>query len=195
MPAPTLFSSRKLSMIALLLFLYACQKNPAFTENQVPDISILNYDTTLRKVNDQWLYKGALYSGYMIEIEKNKQLVYKLPILEGKENGLARGWYHSGEKLLERHFSKGKKEGLFTQWWPNGNYRYRFHFKNDYFNGTQQVFFANGNKREESNYQMGNKEGGQRIWNEAGQLISNYTIRNKKLYGVITLKSCIPVIH
>jgi hypothetical protein len=35
----------------------------------------------------------------------------------------------------------------------------------------------------------------QRIWDEKGVLISNYTIKNKKLYGIISVRSCMPVNH
>jgi antitoxin component YwqK of YwqJK toxin-antitoxin module len=131
----------------------------------------------------------------MIEQEKDKRIVYQLPIVAGKENGLAMAWYNSGEKLLERIFVDGKREGIFKQWWPNGHYRYLFHYKNNQYHGTQMVFFPDGKKREVNNYQFGQLEGVQSTWNEAGVLISNYTIRDKKLYGVIAVKTCMPVGH
>ncbi len=181
-------------LVPLILFfiLNACgnksQKPPS-------NIQISNIDTLLKKTENGWLYKNKLLSGYMVEKERDGRVVYRLPIIEGKENGLAKGWYNTGEKLLERTFFKGKVEGKTTQWWPNGRIRYLFKFKNDQFEGAQWVFFPNGKKRELSNYSLGEKEGIQRVWNEKGFLISNYTIKNKKTYGVISVKSCIPVVH
>jgi antitoxin component YwqK of YwqJK toxin-antitoxin module len=176
------------------LLFFSCSQKPK--EQQIPpNLQIVNYDTALQKTADAWFYKGKLFSGYMIQDEKNGFVVYKLPIIEGKENGLAKGWYNSGEKLLERNFIEGKKEGIFKQWWPNGNYRYLFNYKNDNYEGKQFVFFPNGKVQQESYYLAGAEEGLQRIWNENGVLISNYTIKNKKLYGVISVKSCMPVTH
>ena len=62
-------------------------------------------------------------------------------------------------------------------------------------NGRQLVFYPNGQKHQESNYLAGNEEGIQRVWNEKGELISNYTIKDKKLYGIISVKSCLPDGH
>jgi len=158
-----------------------------------PDILIRNFDPQLRKVEGLWLYQGKPFSGFMVEEEKNHKVVYKLPILDGKENGMALGWYNSGEKLMERFFLNGKKEGQFKQWWPNGNFRYLFNFKNDVYDGRQLVFFPDGSKREESNYYLGKLNGQQKVWNEDHELISNYTIKYGKVYGIRAVKSCMPV--
>lgn len=158
-----------------------------------PDLNVANVDTLLRKTDDGWLYKSGLFSGYMVEKEMDGRVVYQLPIIDGQENGLAKGWYNTGEKLLERLFVEGRKEGQFKQWWPNGQLRYVFQYKNDRYDGLQLVLFPDGRKREESHYLMGEKEGVQRVWAETGDLISNYTIRKGKIYGVVSVKSCIPV--
>lgn len=174
--------------IATLLFAFlvlSCHEKKAKS-------SVLNVDTNLKKTDRGWLYKGQPFSGYMIEKEENR-VVYQLPIAEGREQGLAKGWYNSGEKLLERIFINGKKEGVFKQWWPNGKLRYLFRYKHDQFDGKQLVYFPNGKVREESNYQLGEKEGTQRVWDENSKLISNYVIKNKRIYGVVSVKSCIPV--
>jgi len=158
-------------------------------------VHVVNYDTSLLKTNGVWSFHQKPFTGYRIELEKNNHLVYRLPIINGKENGLAKGWYLEGEKLMERYYVDGKKEGVFKQWWPNGKLRYLFHYKDDQFDGTQLIFFPDGRKREESNYARSKKEGRQQTWNEEGVLISNYVIKKNKLYGVIASKSCIPVFH
>ncbi len=183
-------------IFTLFLFsFFSCSENTKNKQATPPDLKVVNYDTLLRKTDKGWLYKGLPFSGYLIEQEKDKRIVYQLPIIEGKENGIAKGWYNTGEKLIERTFIEGKKEGIFEQWWPNGNYRYLFNYKNDQYEGKQIVFFPNGKIQQESYYLAGKEEGLQRIWNEEGVLISNYTIKNKKLYGVISVKSCMPVGH
>ena len=177
--------------VILLLFFtlfISCQENSK-------QISVLNFDPNLKKTERGWIYKGKPFSGFMIQEEKDHRIVYQLPIENSKEQGMAKGWYNSGEKLLERFYSDGKREGIFKQWWPNGRLRYLFKYENDVFQGKQIVYFPDGKIREESIYQSGEKEEIQRVWDEKGLLISNYTLKNKKLYGVITVKSCIPTGH
>lgn len=188
-------SIKKIAFIPAVFLLFSCNTRHTKKQVDLPLLLVVNYDTALKKINDTWMYKGQLFSGYMIEQERDKRMVYQLPIDAGKENGLAKAWYNTGEKLLERIFVNGKMEGIFKQWWPNGHYRYLFHFKNNQYHGTQMVFFPDGRKRELNNYQFGQPEGLQSTWDEAGNLISNYTIRDKKLYGVIAVKTCLPVGH
>lgn len=178
----------KLLLLIFLLFSAACKE----TDKK---ISVLNFDPQLKKMEQTWYYKKQIFTGYIVEKEKDGRLLYQVPIVKGKEEGLAKGWYNTGERLLERSYIDGKKEGEFTQWWPNGNIRYLFHYKNDVFDGSQWVYFPDGKKRELSNYVLGEKEGVQQVWDEKSKLISNYTIKNKKLYGVISVKSCIPTGH
>lgn len=197
----TIFSCALEIMKMKILFFFGCfffGSCSVKKENNLQNFSeleVANYDTSLHKINGTWYYRKKLFSGYMLEKEKDGSIVYKLPIYEGEENGLAKGWYHSGEKLLEREFINGKINNHFIQWWPNGNQRYLFQYKNDLYHGTQYIFFPNGQKRQENNYLNGQEEGLQRVWNEKGLLISNYTIKNKKLYGIISVKSCLPVAH
>ena len=181
--------------LTIFLLLFSCNANNKKPVKVIPENSVMQYDSLLKKTADGWLYKGKKFSGYMIQAEKDGRIVYKLPIIDGKENGLAKGIYNTGEKLMERNFINGKREGIFKQWWPNGNLRYVFNFKNDVFESRQWVFFPDGKKRQVSNYTLGELDGLQSIWNEEGQLISNYTYKNKKLYGIITVKSCIPNGH
>ncbi len=169
---------KQLLILSFLLCLCTCTKQNK--DKKPPDLKVLNYDSDLKKTNYGWFYKEKAFSGYMIQAEKDGRIVYESPIIEGKENGLAKGTYNSGEKLLEQNFINGKVEGEFKQWWPNGRIRYLFHYKNDKFDGSLLVFFPNGKKREESNYQLGEKEGVQRVWSEKGLLISNYTIKKKQ---------------
>jgi antitoxin component YwqK of YwqJK toxin-antitoxin module len=182
-------------LYGMMILFTACNSEQNNNKKIPLSLQVINYDTALKKINETWWYKGELFSGTMIQQEKDHRIVYQLPIKAGKENGLAMGWYNTGEKLMERNFVDGKMQGIFKQWWPNGRYRYLFNYKDDQYEGKQLVFFPDGKKRQESNYIAGQEEGLQSTWNEAGQLISNYTIRNKKLYGVIAIKSCIPAAH
>lgn len=186
---------RVLLFFFLLIFSFSCSENNVKSNSAPSVLKVLNYDTSLRKIESNWFYKGRIFSGYMIQQEKDGRIVYMLPIKNGKENGVATGIYSSGEKLVENTFTDGKREGVFKQWWPNGNYRYLFNYVNDKMQGNQWVFFPSGKKREAGHYLHGEKEGLQRIWDENGKLVSNYVLKNNRRYGVIAVKSCIPVEH
>jgi antitoxin component YwqK of YwqJK toxin-antitoxin module len=174
----------------LILLGYSCKNQSG---GKPPAIYVKNVNPDLVKSDQGWQYKGKPFSGYMVEAETNGKIVYQLPIIQGKENGKAIGFYNSGEKLLECMYVDGQKQGLYQHWWPNGNLRYLFSFQNGKYQGKQLVYFPNGKIREESNYQLGEKEGTQRVWSETCKLISNYVIKNKRIYGVVSVKSCIPV--
>ena len=183
----------KILLAGLLVGVMACSLKAS--EHHSPAIWVENTDPLLQKTDVGWYYKGVLFSGYMVEKERNGRIVYQLPIIDGRENGIAKGWYSTGEKLLERPFINGKKEGIYRQWWPNGRYRYVYQYHQDRYEGKQLVFFPSGKKREEGTYVNGEPEGLQRIWNEQERLVSNYVVRNKKKYGLVTVISCIPVGH
>jgi antitoxin component YwqK of YwqJK toxin-antitoxin module len=179
----------------LLLLIFSCRENNSKSISAPSDLKVLNYDTSLRKIESNWFYKGRPFTGFMIQQERDGKQVYSLPIKNGKENGVATGIYSSGEKLVENTFVDGKREGVFSQWWPNGNYRYLFKYENDKMQGNQWVFFPSGKKREAGSYVHGEKQGLQRVWDEEGKLVSNYVLKNNRRYGVIAVKSCIPVEH
>ena len=177
----------------LLFFCFSCDLT---NKRKIPDIYVQNFDTALKRTNGKWYYKNSLFNVHIVEKSSNgKNILYEAPVIAGTEEGWAFGIYNTGEKLMMREYRKGMKEGLFIQWWPNGHRRYLFHYKKDQMDGQQLIFFPSGQKQQESNYVNGDEEGIQRIWNETGQLISNYTIKHKKLYGVISVKSCLPQGH
>ena len=160
-----------------------------------PHVFIKNFDPDLKRRPDGWLYKGQPFNGYMVEVDRDGKILYRLPIINGKEEGQAIGWYNTGEKLMVRNFKDGMKVDTFKQWWPNGNLRYLFHYVDDKMDGRKMVYFPNGKKRQESNFLNGQEEGIQRVWDPDGTLVSNYTIKNNTLYGVIKVRSCLPTAH
>lgn len=157
-----------------------------------PDVKVKHNDPNLYLRQDGWWYNGRPFSGYIQEVQSDQLVTFQMPVMEGRANGKAIGFYENGHKMLERSFVNGKLEGECREWWRNGQCKYSLSYKDNKFEGTQKAFFKNGHLREEANYLAGNPEGLQRVWNESGQLTSNYTIRNKRLYGVIKVQSCIP---
>ena len=186
---------KQLLLFIIIALFVSCGTNNKQIIKIPPKINVVAFDTLLKKTSDGWFYKGNLFSGYVVQIEKDGRIVYSLPVIEGKENGIAKGIYNTGEKLMERNFINGKREGGFKQWWPNGNLRYVFNYKNDVYEGAQYVYFPNKKKQQISHYLLGELDGLQSIWDAKGELISNYTYKNKELYGIITAKNCMPNGH
>jgi len=62
-----------------------------------PEVLVMSNNTELKNVNTYWMYQGKQFNGYIIEKDKGK-IVSKLPVINGKENGIALGWYASGKK-------------------------------------------------------------------------------------------------
>ena len=160
-----------------------------------PNFLVQNYDPLLKKTDNGWLYKGRPFNGYMVESGIDGRVLYKLPIINGREEGIAEGWFDTGEKLMVRHFTNGLQQGRFIQWWPNGNQRYMFNYVAGKMHGQQWVFYPNGQKRQENNFTDGQLDGMQRAWTADGKLTSNYAVKRNHLYGVVGTKSCLPVGH
>lgn len=185
--------ARVWAVLLLLLLLFArCKPGD---QERPPDLLVKNFDPRLQHTDSGWLYKGRPFSGYMIEIDRDSTILYKLPVIAGKEQGQAFGRFNTGQKLMRRNFKDGKKEGRFEQWWPNGNLRYLFNYKGDKLDGLQTVYYPDGKHRQESHFTEGKEEGLQSSWAPDGTLLSNYTIKNGRLYGIIKVKSCLPVGH
>lgn len=176
----------------IILLCFSCKSK---TENKPPAIYIHNVNPELVKSDQGWKYKGKPFNGYMVEAEKNGQIVYQLPIIQGKENGKAIGFYNSGEKLLACMYADGQKQGLYQHWWPNGNLRYLFQFQQGKYEGKQLVYYPDGQLQGEKYYVRGKEEGSQKIWDTTGRLISNYAVKNNRMYGAMSTQDCMPVMH
>lgn len=159
---------------------------------KVPDIFVNKTDPDLKNRNGVWWWKGDMFSGYIITKEHDV-LVEQIPVLKGKENGVWRQWYSSGKKKSEQLYLDGNREGMHTGWWENGSLRFTSYFVHDNFHGEQLTFFKNGKKWTERHYENGYEEGTQRAWNYEGRMVTNFTIKKGKLYGVIGRFDCMSV--
>jgi hypothetical protein len=159
---------------------------------KVPDISVNKADPNLTNRNGVWRWKENIFSGYIITKDQNV-LIEKIPILKGKENGVWCQWYPNGKKKSEQLYLEGNREGTHTGWWENDSLRFVYHFVHDRFHGEHLSFFKNGKKWTERHYENGYEEGTQRAWNYEGRMVTNFTIKKGKLYGVIGRFDCISV--
>ncbi len=177
--------------ICLLFVCFCVSCN--FVTRQPPNVFHNSHDSALHNVNGCWMLQGKKYSGYIVELDSGAK-VGQVPIIDGRENGIAFGWYANGHKRYERGFVNGNRAGEHEGWYANGQLAFLYRFRNDKYHGLQQTWFENGQLWQSLTYVNGYEEGRQKSWNDSGRVINNFTVRKGKLYGVIGRYDCISVI-
>jgi antitoxin component YwqK of YwqJK toxin-antitoxin module len=171
----------------------SCTSLSEQTTRLPPDVFTEKTDTSLRNENGIWMLSGQKYNGYIVEKDSNI-LVAKLPIIDGKENGLALGWYKNGKKRYELNFLHGNRDGTHKGWHPNDTLSFSYFFHEDKYEGEQNTYFPSGHRFQCLNYVNGYEDGKQKSWNDSLRVINNFTVKNGKLYGVIGRYDCMSVI-
>jgi antitoxin component YwqK of YwqJK toxin-antitoxin module len=158
-----------------------------------PNVMVMFKDSNLHNANGTWLWKGSKFNGYIIE-KSDTVLIAKMPIVDGKVNGIVFGWFKNSKKKSEQHFLNGNREGPDKSWYENGNLAFENFFQNDKYEGVQKAFFPSGHRFQLLNYKNGYEEGKQKSWSDDGRVINNFTVKNGKLYGVVGRYDCMSVI-
>ncbi len=188
----------RLIAFLFLLVLISCKQKQDTREEQVqklpPEIFIATTDTALHNNNGTWYYKNQKANGYLIE-KKGHALIAKLPVIDGKENGTAYGWFETGEKRYERSFKNGDRDGAHKIWYKSGQLGSFSFFKSDKLYGVQKTYFESGNLWQSLTYVNGYEEGKQKTWNDSGRVVNNFTVKNGKLYGVVGRYDCMSVME
>ncbi|MBL0024076.1 MAG: toxin-antitoxin system YwqK family antitoxin [Saprospiraceae bacterium] len=182
----------------IFLFFISCSQKQTIQDVSIvrdpPEIFISTSDTALHNNNGTWFYKNLKANGYIIE-KKGDALIAKLPVVDGKENGIALGWFETGEKRYERSFINGDRDGTHKIWYKNGQLGNVNFYKNDKLEGEQISYFESGNLWQSLHYVNGYEEGKQKTWNDSARVINNFTVKNGKLYGVIGRYDCMSVVQ
>lgn len=176
--------------LCLLSFVLLLSCNKVATNP--PNVLVAVSAKEIKNDNGTWLYNKEKFNGYLIE-KKNNQLISKLPIIDGKENGIGYGWFENGKLKYQRQYLNGDREGNHFGWFENGRVAFVNKFHNDKYEGPQITYYPNGQKGQWINYRNGYEEGKQKYWNKKGRLINNFTVKNGKLYGVIGRFDCMSV--
>ena len=177
----------------LLVFFAGCSQKQSAREGKIistpPETFFLRTDTTLRNNNGTWFYGTKKANGYILE-KKEGALITRLPVIDGKANGLAYGWFESGEKRYEKSYRDGNRIGTHKIWYRNGQLAGVNYYVADKLEGEQKTYFESGNRWQSLRYVNGYEEGKQKTWNDSGRVINNFTVKNGKLYGIIGRYDC-----
>lgn len=157
-----------------------------------PQVFVVNSDPQLKNINGTWMYHNEEFNGYIVE--KDSGVVSaKLPVLNGKENGIAYGWFKNGQKKYEFGYEDGNREGYHKSWYDNGTLAFCYFFHDDKYEGEQRTYYKSGHLWQSLNYVEGYEEGKQISKNDSGRVVNNFTIKNGKLYGVVGRFDCMSV--
>ncbi|WP_461095157.1 toxin-antitoxin system YwqK family antitoxin [Spirosoma gilvum] len=174
------------------MLLLSCTTSPDAPIRLPPAITIERTNPALQQLNGVWLFRQKPFNGYIIEKDRHR-IIARLPVVDGREEGVALGWYANGRKKYERSFRRGNREGVHRGWYPNGQLAFLYWFDDDKYEGEQKTFFESGHRWQSLQYVHGYEEGKQKTWNDSGRVVNNFTVKNGKLYGVIGRYDCMSI--
>tara|TARA_B100000745_G_C19846310_1_gene280848 strand:+ start:22 stop:477 length:456 start_codon:yes stop_codon:yes gene_type:complete len=74
---------------------------------------------------------------------------------DGKQDGVAKGWYPDGQIRSEINYKDGKEDGVYTYWYNNGQKMDEYNFKDGIHIGLRTTWKENGQKDREITYKGG----------------------------------------
>lgn len=129
-------------------------------------------------------------SGIVFSTNVQGDTLFRVPFLDGRENGVARFFYPGKRLQAERLFANGWKEGTHRGWYESGTPMFEYHFHNDLFEGSYKEWFSNGKLFRNMNYEKGQESGVQQSWYTTGKIKTNYLIKDDRRYGLLGTKHC-----
>uniref|UniRef100_UPI003751D279 toxin-antitoxin system YwqK family antitoxin n=1 Tax=Flavobacterium sp. TaxID=239 RepID=UPI003751D279 len=108
----------------------------------------------------------------------------------GLEEGTTKKWYANKQLAEKRLYVDGKKEGIHKGWWENGNKKFEFAVSNDEYTNEFKEWNSNGLLVKHFHYKNGQENGSQKLFYENGKVKANYVIINGKRYGLLGTKNC-----
>lgn len=177
------------------MFFTACQdKTKSNKEGLVidfiPDVYISISDSNLMRDGAHQLYKGEVFSGYLVDYFDPDSLKEKEGYLNGLREGNSIKYYTTGQVKEKRNYHQNDKEGIHEGWWENGNRKFEYHFENGKNEGIAIEWYASGQLFKEFNYLSGKENGSQKMLEVDGKIRANYVVKNGHRYGLIGLKNC-----
>ena len=73
---------------------------------------------------------GSVHGYWKKRNDDNGQLSYEVTFVNGKRDGLWRGYYFGGKLSYEGYYVNGKKHGLFKYWFPDGRLMSEEYYEN-----------------------------------------------------------------
>lgn len=155
----------------------------------IPNTVCKSTDTACQVQNGIRFYGGQPFSGYIETYFSSGALSMRQGFYEGKEEGLATGFYENGQRNSRRFYHRGEKDGINEGWWPNGHQQYEYHFKNGVYEGVFREWYESGKPLKYIVYHNGTEQSG-KGWRENGKTYMSFVWRDGRLYGLVNPNLC-----
>ncbi|MEQ8583389.1 MAG: hypothetical protein RIC30_20030 [Marinoscillum sp.] len=161
-------------------------------EKRIPSTQLISTHEDLRKDSaGVLLYREVPYSGYLVDLNTEGQVMLRQGYFEGKLDGEMLAYYASGALRFKRPYTDGQKHGAHIAWYEDGQMKFLYHFDQGRSVGNHKEWYPDGSLFQDLNYQDGRPFGAQKIWRRDGKIRANYVIReNGKRYGLMGIKRC-----
>ena len=164
----------------------SCSRN----EPKVPKTYCQKSFKEITVLNDVVFLNKHKFSGFLFELDSNRDTISSEGFINGQLSGICRKWYSNKNLLEERMYAGGKKNGKQLAYWENGNKRFEFMAKNDAYEGELSEWTFDGKLTHLAHYKEGQEEGSQKLFYDNGKIRANYVIIKGKRYGLLGTKNC-----
>lgn len=186
---------RAMLLIIAGSLLVACHRDPVQKEEPSPAIPgafISPADSALHWKNGRYYYGEQLFSGHIIDQDKNGVTLTDQSYYNGQQQDWQLAYYPDGRLAEKRYYHGGEKDSVHTGWWPNGQPRFEYHFRNGVYHGDFKEWYASGQPYKQIHYTSGTDDAG-KGWRENGKVYMSYITRNNRRYGLINANLCYSV--
>ena len=140
-------------------------------------------DALQRRADGLWYLADAEqpYTGMTERKHFDGTRINEISYRNGKQHGLTKFWYNTGNPRSVFHFSAGKLDGNSTYYYKGGGMQNLTTYRAGVLHGATIDWWPNGKKSFEENYDNGIPNGVWRGWWPDGKLASEKIYRNRSL--------------
>lgn len=113
------------------------------------------------------VFSGSFVENYGPEFRK-----LEIAIVDGRADGISRGWYENGQIEVEEFFVNGVSNGLRSRWYENGSKKSEAPIEDGVISGLFRQWHENGNLAAVVAMQDGKNHGLAEAWYPSGALKS-----------------------
>ena len=124
---------KKLLITLMILTLYSCGET-----------KIDYYSEYIEWTKNIIYYKGTPFSGTIVKKYSDGQLEEKIPLKDGKRDGLHEYYYENGQLWSKDSYKDGKEDGLHESYYKDGQLKRKTPYKNGKKDGMEEQYYDNG---------------------------------------------------
>jgi len=171
---------KKLALILSLIIVTLHTPCTAKVNNE----ALLNVDVIFSESDTTFYTKSnnSKYTGRVVAYYLNGTLLFECSTINGKANGVGKGYYVYGKLREKVHYNNGVEE-LSKKYNKNGKLSSEVHYKNGVKDGITKEYFRNGKLRKTATYKNGKLNGILKYYSRKGVLLSESTYKDNYIVG------------